>query len=97
MEFAECSAEAPFASRTPACSFSAEGFWHALLAGLHPVVLDAARKQRSRGPKWQIGELEGRPSSPHTALAGAICSHSSEFFTLELLNSGLSCQQAALL
>ena len=40
---------------------------------------------------------EGRPSSPHTALAGAICSHSSEFFTSKLLNSGLSCQQAALL
>ena len=40
---------------------------------------------------------EGRPSSPHTAFAGAICSHSSEFCTLELLNSGLSCQQAALL
>ena len=38
---------------------------------------------------------EGRPSSPHTALAGVICSHSSEFFTLELLNVGPWCQQAA--
>ena len=39
---------------------------------------------------------EGRPSSPHTALAGAICSHSSEFFTLELLNSALSCQRSTI-
>ena len=40
---------------------------------------------------------EGSPSSPHTALAGTFCSHSSEFFTSKLLNSGLSRQQAALL
>ena len=54
----------------------------------YPELLARASRALSR---------EGRPSSPHTALAGAICSHSSEFFTSELLNSGLSCQQAALL
>ena len=40
---------------------------------------------------------EGRPSSPHTALAGAICALHSEFFTSEPLKSGLCCPQAVLL
>ena len=40
---------------------------------------------------------EGRLSSPHTALAGAICGHSSEFFTLERANVGPWRQQASLL
>ena len=38
---------------------------------------------------------EGRPSSPHTALVEAICSHSSQFFTSKPLNSGLFRLQAA--
>ena len=39
---------------------------------------------------------EGRPSSPHTTLAGAICALYSEFFTSEPLKSGLFRPQAAL-
>ena len=40
---------------------------------------------------------EDRPSSSHTALAGAICALHSEFFTSEPLKSGLCCPQAILL
>ena len=40
---------------------------------------------------------EGRPSSPHTTVAGAICALYSEFFTSEPLKSGLCRPQAALL
>ena len=57
-------------------------------SALHMRVLTAAIGPLSR---------EGRPSSPHTALAGAICALHSEFFTSEALKSGLCCPQAVLL
>ena len=35
---------------------------------------------------------EDRPSSPHAALAGAICGHSSEFFSVPMLVPGANRQ-----
>ena len=39
---------------------------------------------------------KGRPSSPHTALAGAVCALHSEFFTSEPLKSGLCCPRSTI-